>query len=144
MFGLTFKETISNAIINASRNNIELYKSLIKSNIDKLTCSSEEETIKILTNIRREYLDNVSNEVINSFKISSPPIAMRINLALLSPSISGYEDINIDNGLMAGSLFAICYYGVKNAKAKPKDCIKLNHLQNDIIERALVEIDEKV
>lgn len=144
MFGLSTKEVLSKAILNSSANHIEQYKESIKNNFISLNNASEEESQKMLMSIRKDYLDEVSNSVINSFQVSSPKIAARIQLAMMSPSLCGYDDMNFDNGMIAGTLYAVCYYAITNKTASPKDCIYLNHLQNDIMENALAELDKEL
>lgn len=144
MFGLSTKEALSKAILNASKNKVEVYKHGIKANIDVLNGDAEKEKEEVIILVRREYLDEVANSVINTFDVSSPTIATRIQLTLSSPALCGYEDIDISNGIMAGSLYAICYYAIKNKVAKPRDCIRLNHLQHDIMNSALAELDNEL
>ena len=79
-----------------------------------------------------------------TFDVSSPAIAVRIQLALASPALCGYEDIDISNGIMAGSLYAICFYAIKNKVAEPRDCVRLNHLQHEIMNDALSEQDNEL
>ncbi len=144
MFGLSTKEILSNAILNTAKNKIDIYKQGIKTNIDVLNGNAEDRMVEILISSRREYLDEVVNSVINTFDVSSPIIASKIRILLMSPSLCGYEDINIYDGIMAGSLYAICYYAINNKFAKPRDCIKLNHLQNDIMNMALTELESEI
>lgn len=142
MFAFLTKSTLTNAILNVSRNFIGTYSYAIKQVIEKNT-TSQEELEKELWSCRGDYLDNVSNSVIQSFHISSPKIDLRIQLALSNPALCGYPDINLDNSLLAGELYAICFYAVENKPAAPKDCIKLNHLQNRIMNQALDEIEKE-
>jgi hypothetical protein len=144
MFGLSTKEVLSKAILNASKNKVGIYKQRIMSNIDVLNGDEEAATEEVLISVRREYLDEVANSVISTFDVSSPAIAARIQLALMSPALCGYEDIDISNGIMAGSLYAICYYAIKNKVAEPRDCVRLNHLQHDIMNTALAELDSEL
>ena len=144
MFGISTKEVLSNAILNASKNKIEIYQRGIIANIDALNGDVEAEKEEAIISVRREYLDVVANSVINTFDVSSPTIAARIQLALMSPALCGYEDIDISNGIMAGSLYAICFYAIKNKVAEPRDCVRLNHLQHEIMNDALSEQDNEL
>ncbi len=144
MFGLSTKKVLSNAILNACKNKLPDYKKIILDNIFLLEGRSEEDCEQIFKLMRREYLDSVANSVVESFQISSPVIASKIQLVLLRPDMCGYEGIDLDNGLMAGELFAICFYAMKNSTAKPKDCIRLNHLQNDLMDRVLAEVNAEM
>ena len=116
MFGLSTKEVLSKAIINACYNCKNTYKSSILENIDKLNVCVEESTDALLTSIRRIYLNEVADSVINTFRVSSPNISSRIQLVFRSPQVCGY-DIKFEKGIMAGSVFAICYYAIKNKVA---------------------------
>ena len=89
MFGLSTKEVLSNAILNASKNKIEIYQRGIIANIDALNGDVEAEKEEAIISVRREYLDEVANSVINTFDVSSPTIAARIQLALMSPALCG-------------------------------------------------------
>lgn len=145
MFGLSMREMLSKSIINASENCISIYKESILNNLKALDELNNEEDVSILlASIRKKYLDAVTNSVISSFQISSPTVFSKIQLLLMSPAACGYEGISIDNGIMAGSLFAICYYALKNKVASPAECIKLNHIQNSILDKALMEIDSEL
>ena len=145
MFGLSIREMLSKSIINASENCISIYKESILNNLKALDELNNEEDVSILlASIRKKYLDAVTNSVISSFQISSPTVFSKIQLLLMSPAACGYEDISIDNGIMAGSLFAICYYALKNKVASPSECIKLNHIQNSILDKVLMEIDSEL
>ncbi|MBQ2614411.1 MAG: hypothetical protein IJB80_03660 [Clostridia bacterium] len=142
MFGLSTKEVLTKAIINACHNCKTTYKSTILENMDKLNDCDEESANGLLTSIRREYLNEVADSVINTFRVSSPNISSRIQLVFMSPQVCGY-DIKFDNGIMAGSVFAICYYAIKNKIAPANICIRLNHIQNDIMDEVLQEIESK-
>ena len=142
MFGLSTKEVLSKAIINACYNCKNTYKSAILENMDKLNVSDEESADALLTSIRREYLNEVADSVINTFRVSSHNISSRIQLVFMSPQVCGY-DIKFENGIMAGSVFAICYYAIKNKIAPANVCVRLNHIQNDIMDEVLHEIEKE-
>jgi len=143
MFGLSIAEQLKSAILNAAENNIASYKDEFRNNFDQLNNSSEKEGSMIITNIRRNYLDQVADSVFSSFKISSPKIALRMQLAMLSPKMCGY-DIDLENGVLAGSLYAICYFAIKDKVAPARDCIQLNHLHNVIMDRVITELDDEL
>jgi hypothetical protein len=145
MFGLSMREVLINAIINASINCKHIYKDAIIRNIATLNDAENESDVSTtMLSIRKEYLDAVWNSVISTFKVSSPTAFSKIQFIITSPSICGYKDIHLENGAMAGSLFAICYYALKNKVAPSKDCIKLNHFQNDIMNQVLLEVDKEL
>lgn len=144
MFGLSVRELLIKTITNACYNNIESYKSNIIANMGEIECKDGEELDSLLMSLRREYFDDVANSVINTFRVSSPAVFNKIQLSLMSPGICGYSDINIENGIGAGSVYAICFNAIKNKIAAPKDCIRLNHIQNNIMNEALNEISRQI
>ena len=146
MFGLTNKEKINSLILNASQNCIETYTSGIKDLLDKQDHLSDQEMEQCAMHIRREYLDAVTNSVLTFFQNSSPVIYSRLQMAMISPRICGMDDdlVNLDIGLSAGALYALCYYAVTNKKAKTYDCSKLSQLQNDLMNQALAKLSENM
>lgn len=144
MFGLSTREMLKKMISNASLNNIESYKQDIRevffTHGDDLSKEQQEEyTLRIL----REYQDNVANDVINSFKNSNTGVFEKMFMMLTNPELCGYEDIDIDIAFPAGALYAICFCALKGKKADPKDCIFMNHVQHEIIDRAWAELEEE-
>lgn len=144
MFGLSIKEMLYKVIVNACYNCKKIYKDSILERLDELSSSDDESLERINMEIRQKYLNAVKNSVVEHFRLSTPAIYARINLALLSPALCGYEDINPENGMMAGSVYAICYYGINDRVAPAKLCIKLNHIQNDIMDEVLQEIADEI
>ena len=140
MFGLSTKEVLAKAIINTCLNCKETYKAAIIKNMDVLNDCDEERASDLLMSIRREYLNEVADSVINTFRVSSPKISSRVQLVFMSPQVCGY-DIKFENGIMAGSVFAICYYAIKNKVAPASWCVRLNHIQNGIMDEVLQEIE---
>ena len=96
MFGLSTKEVLMKAILNASKNKAEIYKQGLMANVDVLNGNEEAEREEVFFSIQKEYLDEVANTVINTFDVSSPTTAAKIKLTLISPSLCGYEDIDIN------------------------------------------------
>lgn len=137
------KEMLYKSIVNACHNCKNTYKYSIVENLDDLKNADSETSEKIALAARRKYLDDVTNTVIDSFRLSSPAIFARMQLGLLSPAMCGMEGFNPDDGFMAGSLFAVCYFAIKNKIAPGKTCIQLNHIQNDIMDQVLREIAEE-
>ena len=66
-----------------------------------------------------------------------------LTTAITSPEICGYSDIDIEEGLSAGAIFALCYYAITRETASPKDCIEMNHLQAELMDLGLDEIDKE-
>ena len=142
MLGFFQTSILKNAILNASNNHIESYKNAIRRKFRESGKSQKEVDFKVVSEIRNQYLYDVMWAVFDTFAISSPGIFARLKLALTCPSICGY-DISLENGVLAGSVYAMCYWAIKNKSAKSKDCIELNHKHNAIMEQALKELDEE-
>ena len=105
MFGLSTREILEKAIINASINCKNVYKSAIMNNIETLNNAEKEDDISsLLLSMRKEYLDAVVDSVISSFQISAPTVFSKIQLIMTSPSICGYEDINFENGAFTATI----------------------------------------
>ncbi len=144
MFGLSIRKTLAQAIANACQNNRNVYKEAIKRNLSMLTDDSDEEQNELARVSREEYLTKVFDDVVKAFNVSSPNIEQRVRLAIMNPEICGVPDRDIDNGVMAGTVYAICYWAIKNKTAKSGDCIALNHYQNDIMNEVLQELNTEL
>ena len=129
MFGLSTKEVLTSAILYALKDKIKIYKQGLKNNFDVLNSGCEAEIKKAMTAIRREYFNDVSSSVITTIGAASQAIRSRAMMAMANPALCGCEDIEIENGIGAGELYAICYFAMKNKPADPKDCIALTNLQ---------------
>ena len=125
MFGLSTRETLSRAIANACQNNKDVYKNAVKKKLPALADAANDE------------------EAIQAFNISDTTLSERLRLAILSPELCGLSGSDIDNGTMAGTVYAICYWVLKNKEAKSGDCIAMNHYQNNIMESVLKEIQSE-
>lgn len=141
MFGLTVKERLLNGICSSCANNIEMYKIEVYEYCKKYVDSEppEDEILEI----RKRYLNSVLNEVFELVGASSSNISSRLSLVLMSPEMSGYPSSNFENGVMAGAVYAFCYWAIKNKQADIADCFALNHLQDKIMNDALVEVSEQ-
>lgn len=137
------KEVLFKTVSNACYNCKNTYKFSLLDRLEELNSADEETAEKINTEISRAYFNAVKNTVVDSFRLSSPAIYARIQLALRSPSMCGY-DIDADAEMMAGSVFAICYFAIKNRVAPAKLCIKLNHIQGDVMQKVLYEIADEM
>ena len=142
MFGLSMRKKLAALILQRSKDCICQYTEDIKYFISQSNGYSDEQMNAEFINIRRNYLDTVANTVFADLKNMSPNIYSRALAALSTPEICGYPDIDIDNGVAAGKIYAICYYAIMNKIAKPSDCISLNHAQHDIMDQALSKINE--
>lgn len=141
MFGLSTREVLYKAILNASRNHLTLYLSLYKEiESDLLALDPDDFTNAsvILQPVHQAYYDAVSNSVFNTYQVASPRIFTRITMCLMSPALCGYR-FDLDRGIPASSLYAICYWAVKNKIAPKEECNKILKLQADLIDSALEE-----
>lgn len=144
MFGLSTRERLSKVIINACMECKDVYKNGIMNNIELFDgMENEDDASSLIISIRKEYLDAVVNSVLSSLQISFPFVISRIRRIMTSPGIFGLEDVvDGENGIAAGRLFVICYYAIKNTIPTPvREWIELNHLQNDIMNEVLSEIE---
>lgn len=144
MFGLSIEKALSKGILNSSKQHIGQYKQDIMSIFSSHKDIQQDGVQTLLQDARIKYLESVTNSVTEVISLKSQQNAFRLLLALSSPSLCGYEEIDIDKGLLAGSLYAICYYAVKDKIAAPEDCVRLNHLQNDIMNQALHEVAQQL
>lgn len=142
MFGLSMREKLTALILQRSKDCIPQYIEDMKYSISQSEDSSDEQMEAKLMNIRKNYLDAVTSAVFADLKNMSLKGFYRAQLALSSPALCGYPDMNFDNGVVAGALYAICCYAIINKTAKPSDCVSLNHAQHDIMNQALLEIDK--
>ncbi len=136
MFGLSSGKTLEKAILRASKNYLNDFLKDVDENAEMANNSPKDESDKMIMKVRRDYFDLVSNSVINTLSESSVNIATRIRLALMSPSMTGYDFIDIEE-MNAGSLYAICYFAINNKKAKLFDLQRINQLQEDMMNKAL-------
>lgn len=141
MFGLSIKEKLSKIILKASVDFIENFKSNLNDDLILHENLEKDEFETLFIKARNEYLDEVANAVFGLFQKSAPEIYCKINLYLQNTSICGYE-INLENSIMAGPVYALCYYACKNKIASAKHCISLNQVQNSIIDKALLELPQ--
>ena len=141
MFGSN--KLIKTTILNASENYLNEYAQDI---IELYNEYGEDLNEEQFYKVRNEYLDNVANNAFDVFRVSSPMIYQRILLAIQTPLICGYdfEDGSEISGMMAGKVYAIIFWAYHNKIAKPKDCVEINHKQNDIMQKALVKVDRLV
>ena len=139
MFGLSTREMLHRVIMNISESCVHELEEDLLYHKDAIERSSEEDQEKILTGIQTRYFDDVANGVISSIKANSPVAYQRLRLAMQAPLMCGY-DIDTSKWLMAGSLYALCFFAYKNKTADPKDCIAMNHEQNNLIVSAIERV----
>lgn len=144
MFGLSTREKLTDLILNTSQNHVNIYASDVKELCDKENSLDEEAMEAEFCRIRNRYLDTVANSVFNFFNSASPKIYMRLQLLFVCPEKCGIdkEYFDLNTGMTAGKVYALCYYAMTNKTAKSYDCSKLSHLQNDIMQQALIKLSE--
>ena len=131
MFGAS--KMIKKTILNASENYIDVYIEGVKSLFEQFGNDIDENALR---KVRRDYLDSVANASFDVFRVSSPSIYQRIMLALTE------FDVDDNDGMMAGKVYAIIHLAYYNKIAKPNECVKLNHQQNSIMEKALLKLED--
>ena len=144
MFGLSTREKLSDLILNTSKNCVGTYVSDVKELCDQENSLDEEAMNAEIIRIRRKYLDEVANNVFCFFNSASPKIYARLQLLFAVPQKCGLDKelFDADTGMSAGMVYALCYYAMTNKTAKTYDCSKLSHLQNDIMQQALMKLSE--
>lgn len=140
MFGLSTKEVLFKAILNASRNSrsllLDLYAPNAEAISDAIRAGDTDTVEKLYLPIFQAYHDDVANSIFNKYQASAPIIFQKIMMCLLSPSVCGH-DFDIDNGITASSIYAICYWATKTKVAPAKDCIEIQKLQTEISKKAI-------
>ncbi|HIV97629.1 MAG TPA: hypothetical protein H9745_08535 [Candidatus Agathobaculum stercoravium] len=147
MFGLSTREKLYDLILNTSKNCMNMYISGVQELLTNPNNIDNDEAMNAgFVRVRREYLDEVANNVFNFFKVSSPAVHARLQLLMVSPQICGLSEelFEVDTGLSAGMVYGLCYYAVTNKKVKTYDCSKLSHLQNDLMNQALAKLSENM
>jgi len=131
VFANQAENALTKAIMEASKFYLPQYIEGVKK-LEEQNLQVSEFSEKLVA-VRRDYLDLVSNSIINNFEKQRPDIAKRIQAALVHPEICGYKGIDLNHGISAGALFAICLYAIENRVARSADCIMLNRSQNDLL-----------
>ncbi len=149
MFGLFIKRNLIKAIKNACINEIGIYKSEVMDLLNEYCNDTDVPTSKLM-HVKRNYFYAVFDAMWTTLRVSSPTVDARVRLALMAPTLTGLpaeftvEYIG-DNGISAGATFAICYYALSNQEInlfkEAKTLSMLNHFQNDLMNRALGEIE---
>lgn len=138
--GKTNKMLIA-AILNASENCLGIYKNGLLDLFQKYSDDIGEEAQNDFSEIRKQYLDEAANAAFDVFKAASPSVYQRILMLLCETSLTGFE-FDIDGDFTAGKTYAILHMAFHNKPAKPGEYIALNHAQNNIMEKALAELDQ--
>ena len=74
---------------------------------------------------KKRHLDDVFNAVISKVTENHPEKADSIHYMVMDPGYSGYN-LDFENGIMAGGIYAICHFALMNKVAAPADCAELN------------------
>ena len=139
-FGLTIREKLIKLVQRACWDERKRYflsiSTLCKNYADSLIPESEFEAAT------KDYLDAVANTVILLSRQASPVIWMRLERVLSQPSLCGYPDINTER-MMAGSVYAVCFWAIKKKSAVSKDCVFLNHFQNAVMDDVIQELERQ-
>ena len=155
MFGLSKEEVLVKAIKNACVNLLPQYETSIDPIIAEMASGKEyddDELKNRMWPLRIDYLDAVCDSISNGYKVSSPAIAARFQLALMSPAMTGLpSEFNIDyfceNGISAGLVFGLAYFALSNKKVdNPKfyrTMSMLNHFQTDLMNESLGKVAAK-
>lgn len=141
MFGLTMRERLFKSVHQVCVNNADIYKLEIYKLVEKYGTSSPPEDEIERASVK--YFDSVRDDVFAAISDVSPKMSARINLAFLCPTMCGYPDFK-DGLYMAGAVYAICFWAIKDKKADPSDGIALNHLQQQIMLDVLNSLDEQI
>jgi len=141
MFGLTMRERLLKAICQVCIRNAEIYKFEVSKTLGKYgnNCPPDEE----MESVTKKYFHSVRNDVFQAISQGSPSISYRIKLACKCPALCGYPD-DEDELYMAGYVYAICFWAIKDKEASPSDCIAMNHIQAKIIDDTLHTIDDLI
>ncbi len=138
MFGLTIKEQLLKEVVSAVTDHILSYRENVTISLNRLQEMDDAEFRIAMVKIRKEYLDSVKNSVLVFLKKKKPSKYNKVCEYLLVPSKCGFEDCDVNGGIMAGTLYAICYYAMKGYHAEVSGCVALNHFQtalmNEIID----------
>lgn len=154
MFGLSKRERLTKAILNACIMQISIYEKTVKiyfneqnNNADMTDEEAEAKSISC----RRAYFDAVFDLICKPFH-DSPRLKTLLQLALWTPSATGLPDeyttdYFADYGISAGSAFAIAYFCLTGKPVKESDyslLISLNHYQNQLMDTVLAEINKNL
>lgn len=145
MFGFSRKEKLIKLIMDCSEVNIEQYKVDAREWMEKSRKGiyNEQERERLYQEIRENYCLSVEEDVVAAISDEDASMTEKIEKIIIEPQLCGYN-INFSEGsFMAGRVYAICYYAIKGQKADPSDCVDLNNMQNDLMNRAMGEITEE-
>lgn len=131
---------IETLISNCTLNNLNWFK-------DEIRCKMKDENIneedfeKFFMGIHSQLIGRIVNDVSNFIKGNPPNIFTRYNLALMSPSICGYDFH--DENMSLGILYCIVYYAYTGKKANSVTASKQNHILHAYTTQILKELDDE-
>lgn len=137
------KKKIRNAIVLECKLKINsYYEDVLKLAKGEFLSGTNLDDEKKVTIIRKRYLDGVAYAAFDRIH-KNQKVADLLMFLLNSPEKCGY-DVNIDNGISAGTAFAIAYTALTKKEADEKYCIALNHFQHNLMDSALIKADESL
>lgn len=139
MFKKRKKNELINVLIECSKNSISIYRTEISKYLEQSNLEEELDESKLYDS-RAEYLDCVLDEVIKYYEKKSPKICNNI-LNLIANS-KNYE-IDNDKPLMLGTIYYLCYIAIFNKEPSDQECVYLNHFQNDLMKKVLIDLDSE-
>ena len=154
MFGLSKRERLTKAVLNACIMQISIYEKAVKKFSDewrnKTDMTDEEMESKFIA-CRRAYCDAVFDLISKPF-YDSLRLKTLLQFALWTPSAAGLPDEYTTDyfanyGISAGSAFAIAYFCLTGKPVKESDyslLISLNHYQNQLMDTVLAEINKNL
>ena len=127
-------------IQNAIQNNMEWFKNEIRNKFLNSNVN-EKDSEQIYMELNANLIQNIVSDITKFVRGNPGTISARYQLALMSPSISGYDFHGEDMSL--GMLYCVLYYAHTNKKAKLVTASKQNHILYAYIQKALHELDEE-
>lgn len=143
MFGSSARKKITEALVAEMEQRLEnFYSDLLSlAKGDYLPTSDFDAEQKAMI-IRKQYLDSTAHRAFNRIS-KNPKVAALIESLLKTPSKCGY-DIDTENGISAGTAYAIAYFALTHRVAPGGDCITLNHHQNNLMDSVLDKIEKEM
>lgn len=143
MFESSARKKITEALVAEMEQRLEnFYKDLLSlAKGDYLPASDFDAEQKAMI-IRKQYLDSTAHRAFNRIS-KNPKVAALIESLLKTPDNCGY-DIDTENGISAGSAYAIAYFALTHRIAPGGDCITLNRHQNNLMDSVLEKVDKEI
>lgn len=135
MFGFFIKKGIYNLVVSKYIDNSHIYKNEVRKIISCLTDeTTKDEMIKLNFQAAQKYYCFVFDEVCNEVAKNIPKFKSLLTLNL------GAYDFD-PNNLAAAHIYDFVFWCLTNKHASTKDCIKINHIVNDLKHKCLFELD---